>query len=881
MKKIILLLIFCLIGLYNLEAQQLARSEYFIDTDPGAGLGTAFNTGISADSVTTNLTVSTTGLAVGFHKLYVRYKDDLGQWGLHDQTLFYVYDTMPPAALSVAAQIASAEYFIDTDPGVKLGTAFNTGAPADSVTNSLTVSTTGLAVGFHKLYVRYKDSNGQWGLQNEKLFYVYDSLPPVAAPVAAPIVAIEYFFDASDAGPGLGRFLPAFPPLDSGTIMGYIAAEDPLFLTPLTAGAHTVNIRARDAAGVWGLTRSFPFTVCTQPAVSNFTFSVSGTVVTYTNTSSNDFGTKWVFGDGTTDTSRNTSHSYNNGGIMNVCLISYSGCGHDTTCQNVTLSCVNPTTAFTKTTNDLTVGFTNNSIGASSYLWNFGNGKTSTLMNPVHVFQSTGTYNVCLTSSNGCGSTTSCQNVTVTCVAPVSGFTYIVSGQTVNFTSTATNAYSFVWQFGNSTTNNTDLTPEVQYTNPGTYLVKLIVQNACGTNVYQVNISVNCVSPVAGFDVITSGLGAEVSNTSVNGTSWLWDFGDAITSPFKNPSIHTYSVTGTYTVCLTATNACGTKITCQALSVCTSPTANFTSAANGKTVSFTNTSTNGIDSYWTFGNGYVTNQISPTYNYPASGTYNVCLNSSNNCGSDSICMSVTVLCAAIMNQEVCLVTVDTLSTHNIIYWEKTTVLDIDSFRVYREVTTGVYAYVASVHYDSLSEYHDMAADPNVTSYRYKLTMIDSCGNESQFADWSNFHNTIHLQNLGNGNLQWTLYDIENLGNPVSFYRVYRDDSGSGNFVAISSTIPGGNSTYTDVNYATYPNARYRVDVAWGITCTPTRGTIVTTRSNIKSSGITTSVATNTIDPLLIYPNPASKSLTILYPAGLKNIKIQFVEAMDH
>ena len=565
---------------------------------------------------------------------------------------------------------------------------------------------------------------------------------------------------------------------------------------------------------------------------------------------------------------------------MNVCLISYSGCGNDTSCQNVTLNCVSPTATFTNSANNLTVSFTNTSTGASSVLWNFGDGQTSALMNPNHVFQNTGTYNVCLTTYNGCGSTTTCQNVNVACVAPVSGFTYIVSGQTVNFTSAATNAYTFVWQFGNSTTNNTSLTPVVQYTNPGTYLVKLIVQNGCGTNIYQINVVVACSSPAAGFNVISSGLSAEVENISVNGTSWLWDFGDATTNPFKNPAIHTFPSTGSYNVCLAATNSCGTDTTCHTVDVCTGPTANFTSAPSGTTVNFTNTSSNVASSYWTYGNGYATNQVSPSYNYPASGTYNVCLNVSNDCGADTLCQSITTFCSAIMNQEICLVTVDTMSTHTIIYWEKPAVLDIDSFRVYREVTTNVYGYLASVYYDSLSEYHDYGADPNVTSYKYKLTVIDSCGNESGATDWSNFHSTIHLQNLGNGNLQWTLYDIENAGNPVTYYRVYRDDNNTGNFLPISSTIPGGNSTFTDVNSALYSNANYRVDVAWSISCTPTRVSVNTTRSNIKHTSMVTGINSQEgLDATIIYPNPANEYVNIELPESIQNATIRIMNSI--
>jgi hypothetical protein len=258
--------------------------------------------------------------------------------------------------------------------------------------------------------------------------------------------------------------------------------------------------------------------------------------------------------------------------------------------------------------------------------------------------------------------------------------------------------------------------------------------------------------------------------------------------------------------------------------------------------------------------------------YSTPGTHTVCLTTDNNCGSNQVCKTIQTSCTTFPGQNICMVTVDSLSSHNIIYWEKPTAIDIDSFRVYREVTAGAYDYVASIHYDSLSEYHDYTADPNVTSYKYKLALVDSCGAVSAM---SNFHNTIHLQLLGYGNLQWTLYDIQNAGNPVTFYRIYRDDTSTGNYLPISSTIPGGNTTYTDVNHALYPNANYRVDVSWGISCTPTRDVVNTTRSNIKSAAALISVEELEQNNVMqVYPNPATDAVIIQYPAGYRTVQLQ-------
>ena len=226
-------------------------------------------------------------------------------------------------------------------------------------------------------------------------------------------------------------------------------------------------------------------------------------------------------------------------------------------------------------------------------------------------------------------------------------------------------------------------------------------------------------------------------------------------------------------------------------------------------------------------------------------------------------------------------TVDSLSTANVITWEKdTTTLNIDSFRIYREVTTGTYSHIASVSYDSLSQYIDYGANPNVTSYRYKLGVIDTCGNVS--LDSSLFHSTIHLQVLGGGNLQWTLYEIEFSANPVSFYRVLRADLGFGvsplNYISL--TIPGGNTTFTDIAYASFPAADYRVDVNWSITCEPTKTLINTTRSNIKHQGLATTISPEAlVEETAVYPNPAINEVTVELSAIIKEANISIYNAL--
>ncbi|HEY1039624.1 MAG TPA: PKD domain-containing protein [Bacteroidia bacterium] len=871
MKRLFITL---LIGVAAISAtaQQLKKGEYYFDTDPGVGNATSF-TFTQADSIDIPISAPVGALTPGFHRLYIRTQNTNNIWGHSSDNLFYVKASPTTPTLTSSSQLKKGEYYFDTDPGVGNATPF-TFTQADSINLPITAPIGALTPGFHKVYVRVMDLDNVWGSSFEHLFYVKDTSPTPPPPTTAPVAAMEYFFDDIDYGPGQCAPLNPFTPMDSVLVSGQVIAEDPLFLTPLSVGIHKLNIRAKDLEGKWSMTKSAEFTVCNQAATASFTQNVSGATVTFTNTSTNSFGSLWIFGDGTTSTATNPIHTYNNGGQLNVGLVSYSGCGNDTAWNLITLNCISPVSSFTSATNNLTVNFTSTSTAASAYSWDFGDGKTSTAQNPSHVFQATGTYTVCLTSSNGCGSSTVCNTVTVSCAPPVAGYNVAINGLTASITNTSTNAYNFIWNFGDATTNNTDYNPVKQYAAPGTYTLKLTVNNGCGANIFQSPITIACAAPTAAFNTYTDGLGVEIENNSLNGTSWTWDFGDGTNSTFKNPPVHYFPTTGTYTITLNVTNGCGTNTYTQVVSVCTAPTAQYTYTSSGTTINFTNTSSNGTSYVWNFGNGLITNINSPAHTF-SPGTYNVCLTASNGCGTNQACSNINVLCTALPQPSICMVSVDSgtvaASSYNMIFWDKTSYSGVDSFFIYREITTGVYQKIGAVDYDAMSEYHDGSANPNVTSFRYKISILDTCGNESQKSD---YHETIHLQDLGGGNLQWTLYDIENFAtNPVSFYDILRDDNSTGNFQFIDQ-VSGNVTTYTDLNSGSFTDPQYRVKSTWSISCTPTMrlsngnnsvmGAINTSRSNIRNPAGVGLSATVKPGDFIAYPNPAKEKLTIKY-----------------
>ena len=138
----------------------------------------------------------------------------------------------------------------------------------------------------------------------------------------------------------------------------------------------------------------------------------------FTNTSQGGLEFFWDFGDGATSTAVNPTHRYPNIGTYTIRLIA-----RDTTTCNVNDTAFATVTVFGIPTADFSfspnpaqentsVQFTNLSVGANTYQWDFGDGDRSTLSNPRHLFNATGQYNVCLVAFNQAGcSDTVCRNV--------------------------------------------------------------------------------------------------------------------------------------------------------------------------------------------------------------------------------------------------------------------------------------------------------------------------------------------------------------------------------------------------------------------------------------------------------------------------------------
>lgn len=213
-----------------------------------------------------------------------------------------------------------------------------------------------------------------------------------------------------------------------------------------------------------------------------------------------------------------------------------------------------------------TVAITNTSSpGPWNYLWDFGDGTTST--DPAiqnHMYATHGTYSIKLSVSQGDCVETQTTTVQITPIPPVLDFEYHPSSGCapllVNFTNLSQYAdpSTYRWEFGANQGTSNATNPTYTYYEPGTYSVTLSAESPLGGRVQitkQMAIEVYN-KPSASFSlkpqiVYIPGGKLFTKNDSYGATQYLWDFGDGTTSDEVDP-IHTYTTPGVFDITLIA-----------------------------------------------------------------------------------------------------------------------------------------------------------------------------------------------------------------------------------------------------------------------------------------------------------------------------------------
>lgn len=356
-------------------------------------------------------------------------------------------------------------------------------------------------------------------------------------------------------------------------------------------------------------------------------------------------GFDWQFGDGDSSSGSTVSHLYNSPSSYNACLrvSSNNGCSSNR-CHTVNVF-PQPTVEFlTHDTclNTQPLQFTNTSVSATGYQWQFGDGASSLSQHPVNNYATEGTYTVTLIGTNGgCADTVSHQ-VTIHPI-PVAAFTVPVSYvcgtlASIGLSNTSSNALTYTWDFGNGAASSF-MNPTVTYTNSGNFAITLTAANQFGcfdTAQHSVIVYPTVTADFSLYDTCLNTQPIQFTNTSAGANSYLWRFGDGGSSLVQNPS-NNYAAAGTYTVTLVGTTGVCADTVSRQVTVYPVPDAAFTVpvayvCGTPASVSLTNTSTNAAGYTWHFGDGNSSILTNPTAIYSAGGNYIITLTATNQFG---------------------------------------------------------------------------------------------------------------------------------------------------------------------------------------------------------------------------------------------------------
>ncbi len=311
--------------------------------------------------------------------------------------------------------------------------------------------------------------------------------------------------------------------------------------------------------------------------------------VTFSNTSpGNSTSYTYDFGDGetlTTTDKNSVSHTYTTLVVKDyvVKMLATNECGSTESQYTIRVSPNSIVPELVVNSNQLRgcaplkVDFYNNTKGANTFVYDFGDGSTSvTNAAPEvvsHTFTKAGKYTITLHASNGCSNASTTEEIEVLeqpSVSFTADKTSGCDGVVVKFKNTSQNAIGYVWDFGDGTTS-TNVEPTHTFTGSGkSFTVTLRATNILGcTSSVSIPGYIKTANPPVATFTVSPGNELSIPNytfgfkdTSVDAVSWEWLFGDGSRSTQQNPN-HTYANDGIYLVTLKVLNkeGCSSTVT--------------------------------------------------------------------------------------------------------------------------------------------------------------------------------------------------------------------------------------------------------------------------------------------------------------------------------
>jgi hypothetical protein len=447
----------------------------------------------------------------------------------------------------------------------------------------------------------------------------------------------------------------------------------------------------------------------------------------------------------------------------------------------------------------------------------------------------------------------------------------------------------YTWHFGDGTISN-DVSPLHYYPANGVFSVTLFAQDTisgcmdtlrfndyitCGGGSGQYNcVHTANISPNA---TITGCVGGKVkitATTNATNPTYQWNINGVPIGGETQATIDAF-YSGFYSVTVFENGGC--PITSSAVLATfnlPAPAApiitEIGSLLSCASSSMTLTASAGFSNYlWNTG------ETTASINISTAGVYTVI--GTNNPGCNVVSNPAIINNSAVFAPDVCLVTVDSLTNHNIVIWDKTSFdsTQVDSFIVFKEsIIAGVYNQVGAVAYADLSEFTDVASNGLIHADRYKIAIRDYCANLTLP---SNFYKTMHLQvtpgNATERNLSWT--HAEGITDPY-YYQIYRYDGVTRTLI---DSVQSNLSTYTDLNAPTQ-TVSYRIEIVITSVCESTRAAYGKSKSNVGNNQVLYLVPVGVpedikfIEHILLLPNPSDGNTMLQWESNkMQNLKI--------
>jgi len=343
------------------------------------------------------------------------------------------------------------------------------------------------------------------------------------------------------------------------------------------AGIYNVEMNAANACSD---TSIYIAILVTDPPIVSFSdsgkYCEPGTVY-FTNKTINANSYSWNFGDGDTSIATSPNHLYDSGGIYKVIL---SARNIDSTGQTCVDTFSKYITIYNKPVPSLSASATNGcealvvnfsalgSTHTNNYFWDFGNGNTSTNINPQQTYTTLGndtTYKVRLVNNNVNGCSDSAFTTITVYAKPKAGIsaidTFACFPGTLSFNNiSSSNAAAAVWDFGDGQTSNVFNSVNHTWAKPGIYKLKLKVTtvNGCVDSTSKlIKIGGNDTLKIVAIDTILClGVKGTYQSPNVNPQKVEWDFGDGVTDTGRTIK-HNWFTAGTYTMIMTMTGSDG------------------------------------------------------------------------------------------------------------------------------------------------------------------------------------------------------------------------------------------------------------------------------------------------------------------------------------